>query len=98
MEKVFQTTLTEQELRQLIREEVEAANQRVINAADGFIDINGAAEYLKLKASYIYQLVHKTDIPFHKSGKKLLFKKSELESWDQKKKTAELNNQGPANQ
>jgi excisionase family DNA binding protein len=77
MRKVFSTNLTEVELRTLIREEVRAALYPV-NVPDEFIDISQAAEVLKLKRSYIYKLVNNKEIPFHKSGRKLLFKRSEL--------------------
>ena len=47
-----------------------------------FIDIDEAAEYLRLKKSYIYNLVHRKQIPFYKpNGKKIYFNKLELSSW-----------------
>ena len=47
-----------------------------------FINIVEASSYLRLKKSYIYNLVYKNKIPFYKpTGKKLLFKKSELNKW-----------------
>ncbi len=47
-----------------------------------FLNIDEAAEYLKLKKSYIYNLVYKNLIPFYKpTGKKLLFNKAELIEW-----------------
>jgi len=47
-----------------------------------FITINEASEYLRLKKSYIYNLVYKNIIPFYKpNGKKLYFNKLELSKW-----------------
>ncbi len=47
-----------------------------------FIDVNEASNYLRLKKSYLYNLVYLNQIPFYKpNGKKLYFKKSELSHW-----------------
>ena len=47
-----------------------------------FIDINEASNYLRLKKSYLYNLVYLKQIPFYKpNGKKLYFKRSELSRW-----------------
>lgn len=41
-----------------------------------------ACEYLNLSASYLYKCTHKQLIPFYKpGGKKIYFKRSELEAW-----------------
>jgi excisionase family DNA binding protein len=96
MDKLIQTTFTEKEFRKIIREEIERVHKRGSENPDLFIDAKGAALFLGLKQPYIYQLIHKTDIPHHKNGKKVLFKKSELEAWDQARKVIE-NNQGLAN-
>jgi excisionase family DNA binding protein len=46
------------------------------------LDLKQAAEYLKLRPSYIYSLVHQGKIPYHKpNGKKLYFFKHELNEW-----------------
>jgi excisionase family DNA binding protein len=90
MKKVFKTIYTDQELRQLIREEVKAVlsgeDQQVAGGEEGFINITQAADFLKLKTSYIYKLVHGNNIPFHKAGKRLLFKKSDLAEWVNKER------------
>ena len=50
--------------------------------ASEYIDMNQASDYLKLKKSYIYNLVYKNKIPFYKpNGKKLYFNKLELSDW-----------------
>lgn len=46
------------------------------------LDLNQAAEYLKLKPSYIYSLIHQKKIPHYKpNGKRVLFNKLELNEW-----------------
>lgn len=49
-----------------------------------FMGIEEASIFLKLKKSTLYQLVFKREIPFYKSTKKLLFKKSDLIEWVEK--------------
>ncbi|MCC8426945.1 helix-turn-helix domain-containing protein [Mucilaginibacter sp. UR6-11] len=86
MKTAFKTLLTEQQLRQLIREELKS----VISGEDvniggdnesGFITIDQAVEYLKMSKSAIYKLTMSGDIPKHKKGRRLLFVKSELAEW-----------------
>ena len=46
------------------------------------LDINQAAEFLKLKPSYIYSLIHQKKIPYYKPlGKRVYFNKLELNKW-----------------
>lgn len=49
-----------------------------------FMNIDEASSFLKLKKTTIYQMVFKREIPFYKSTKKLLFKKSDLIEWVEK--------------
>ena len=51
-----------------------------------FINIDEASKFLRLKKATIYQMVFKREIPFYKSTKKLLFKKSDLIEWVEKDK------------
>ncbi len=46
-----------------------------------WLDINGACDLLKLSKSAIYKRTMEQSIPFYKTGKKLLFKRSELEEY-----------------
>lgn len=46
-----------------------------------FLNIDEAAEYIKMKKSSIYQLVFQRKIPYCKRGKILLFNKAELVRW-----------------
>ena len=46
------------------------------------LDLNQAAEYLKLKPSYIYSLTHQKKIPYYKpNGKRVYFSRAELNKW-----------------
>lgn len=46
------------------------------------LDVNQAADYLKLKPSYIYSLIHKKKIPHYKpNGKRVYFNKIKLKKW-----------------
>ena len=56
--------------------------QLVENQDLELLDVNQAAEYLKLKSSYIYSLIHQKKIPYYKPlGKRVYFIKSELNKW-----------------
>lgn len=47
-----------------------------------FIDLDEAAKYLRLKKSYLYNLVYRKEVPFYKpNGKKIYFNKLELNNW-----------------
>ena len=50
---------------------------------DHFMTVNQLSEYLPEKPSKftVYGWVSRRTIPFHKEGKKLLFKKSEIDQW-----------------
>jgi excisionase family DNA binding protein len=56
-----------------------------------YMNAEEAAEFLKMKKSYIYQLRFQRKIPYHKRGKILLFNKAELVRWIEstKKETLE---------
>jgi len=46
------------------------------------LDLNQTAEFLKLKPSYIYSLIHQKKIPYYKPlGKRVYFIKAELIKW-----------------
>ncbi|WP_090534896.1 helix-turn-helix domain-containing protein [Mucilaginibacter sp. NFR10] len=86
MKHIIKATYTDQEFRQIIREEVQA----VLNAIPGMptieideplITVEQAAEKLNLVKGTLYNMVSQNKIPYYKSGKKVLFKWSELEKW-----------------
>jgi excisionase family DNA binding protein len=45
------------------------------------MNVQQVAEYLTLSVQTIYTLVHKMEIPNAKRGKRLYFKKSEIDDW-----------------
>lgn len=51
------------------------------HAAEAWIGVQQAAEYLACPPKRIYNLVHQAAIPFHKDGSRLLFRRSELDAW-----------------
>ena len=56
--------------------------QLIMNQNLELLDLNQAAEYLKLKPSYIYSLIHLKKIPYYKPlGKRVYFDKLELNKW-----------------
>ncbi len=55
------------------------------------LDVNQAAEYLKLQRSYIYSLIHQKKIPYYKPlGKRVYFNKLELNKWITESKTKSI--------
>jgi excisionase family DNA binding protein len=45
------------------------------------MDVKDLSEYLKLSVSAIYKLTSTSEIPHYKSGKRLYFKKEEIDEW-----------------
>ena len=90
MKQAFKTIFSEQDFRRIIREEVQAvlsgADQQIAGGGDdGFLNMDQVADLLKLSKSHLYKLTASNEIPFKKTGKKLLFKKSEVLEWYDKK-------------
>jgi excisionase family DNA binding protein len=86
MTKTIKTSYTDAEFRQLIRDEVQAVINNIpgmpaIKVNEGYLTVQQAADLIKLAKGTVYGLVHRNAIPYHKSGKRVLFKRSELESW-----------------
>lgn len=89
LKKYIKTNFSETDIRRFIREEVTAVlnNEPGLIAGsedEGFLNTDQAAEYIKLKKTTLYNLINQNKIPFHKSGKRVLFKKSELSDWIKK--------------
>lgn len=49
--------------------------------SDELMNVKGLAQYLKVKESWIYEKVHRKEIPFQKAGRFLLFKKKDIDLW-----------------
>ena len=45
------------------------------------MDIKDLAEYLKMSVSAIYKLTSSSEIPHYKSGKRLYFKREDINEW-----------------
>jgi excisionase family DNA binding protein len=48
---------------------------------DGFVDVDGAAEFLGLTRKAVYRLVERHQLPHHRAGGRLLFDRQELRAW-----------------
>jgi excisionase family DNA binding protein len=88
---------TSDELENLIQNSVRKAMSEQAGKTETpkteFLNLKEAAQYLNLANQTIYGLTSKNEIPFLKRGKKLYFKKSELENWineGKRKSVAEL--------
>ncbi len=46
-----------------------------------FMTIKQIAEYLTLSVATIYSMIHRMEIPNYKKGKRLYFKKSDIDAW-----------------
>jgi excisionase family DNA binding protein len=45
------------------------------------LDINQAARFLGLKPGTVYNMISRRTLPFHKVGRRVLFRQTELEAW-----------------
>lgn len=82
----FLTSFTEDELKLCIKDTViEALKEHSpsgnVIPSENIISINEASKLLNLALPTIYALTSKREIPFLKRGKKLYFKRNELEAW-----------------
>ena len=95
MEKVIITT--PEQLRELFRQELKIFAEELppsqLIIEDRWLDIDELIEYLpgKPAKATLYGYVSKGEIPSHKSGKRLVFLKSEIDKWlkSKRRKTAE---------
>jgi excisionase family DNA binding protein len=67
-------------------EELEALAQRIADVLedrrdDGFLNANGAAEYLGLSRKAVYALVERRKLPHHRPAGRLLLDRAELRAW-----------------
>lgn len=86
MDKLILSSLSESDLRNLVKEGV----MEVLSNGDfkqnlkqepEYVDIDGASRILMKAKQTIYTLVGKRQIPYYKQGKKLYFKSEELLKW-----------------
>ena len=71
-------------LAKLDRIENAIANLKITNPAPKMfapMNVREVSEYLKISVSSIYKLTSSSGIPHYKSGKKLYFKKEDIDEW-----------------
>ena len=89
MKNISLTQMSVPEFRNIIRQEIERAQTDNTGIPDRqrqpegkeILGVEGAADFLGLKRSAVYQKTHAGTIPYFKKGKKLYFRRSELLDW-----------------
>ena len=84
MTKIIVTT--KDELQEIIHESIKSAiseqnSQQQSEEPDRILSLKETATFLNLAQQTVYGFTSKQQIPFVKKGKKLYFRKSELEKW-----------------
>lgn len=84
-EQIF-LSITQTQLRQLIREETrramsEAGLLQALGRREELLNVEQAAKLLSLSISSLYRLTSRQQIPFFKKGKQLYFRREELVQW-----------------
>jgi excisionase family DNA binding protein len=51
------------------------------NQQDIIFDVKGLAKYLKVEESWVYQRIHKGELPHYKMGKYPRFRRSRIDEW-----------------
>lgn len=72
------------DLEKLIQDVVKSALNRADlerSVQEGFLDINETAKYLKIARQTLYGFTSQRLIPFIKKGKRIYFRKTDLENW-----------------
>ncbi len=54
--------------------------------------VNDVASYLKVKESWVYEKIHKREIPYHKAGKFPRFRKKYIDIWLNNPYSSKLDN------
>lgn len=73
-------------LKQAIKEVIKDSHDEPID--DEVMDIHEAARFLRFKVSTVHDKTFKREIPHFKTGKILLFKRSELRAWVESRRVA----------
>ena len=85
MSEIIITSVSKNEIKQLIEKAVEKAIRDELNnerkRTTDFLDVNEAAEFLGIAKATLYGKCCKLLIPHFKKGKKLYFDKAELLDW-----------------
>ncbi len=56
------------------------------------MDVKGLASYLEVKESWVYEKIHKKEIPFLKAGKFPRFRRKHIDIWLKNPYSSELDN------
>ena len=85
MEEMIITRLTIDELKEMLRAEMQAALASIPSiegaSQEDLLTASGACELLNIAQSTLYKLVHLRAIPCMKRGRKLYFSRRELTRW-----------------
>ena len=87
MEKITFTQLSVDDLKAIIREELKSyfmanpLNTKGSIPTDDFINIDQAAEFLRITKATIYSKVSRRELPSMKRGKRLFFSKEDLKGY-----------------
>lgn len=86
MEKTIMTSLTEADIKTLVKEALkELLGTGIIkgiqNNVPDLLDIKQAADFLRLKITTLYEKTSKRLIPHFKKGNKLYFERAKLVAW-----------------
>jgi len=86
MEKLILTNLSLEDLAAELAVKVldiqkQTYQQKELLHSDEYLTVEEASKIINLKVSTIYTLTCRKKIPYFKRGKKIYFRKSELEEW-----------------
>jgi len=83
MEKIIVTTPTELEalIQKFVSKAIKEQPEREQDRGSQTLSISEAANYVNLSPQTLYGFTSKRKIPFIKKGKKLYFKKDDLDKW-----------------
>ncbi len=90
--ELYRTLLLEmQDVERALDELTNVCSKIFIQSNNSFITANEAAKYLGCSAANIYKLTSNCEIPYYKpNGKKLYFKKNELDEWIEKSRVPSI--------
>lgn len=72
---------------QEVYDKLDQIEKQIKTSNESFLTAEETSKFLGFKLTYLYELTSKRIIPFYKpSGKKLLFKKTDLIDWIEKSK------------
>jgi excisionase family DNA binding protein len=74
-------SLPDEWLNEIARRVVALMGQAPTDDADPWMTVTEAAKHIRCTTSRIYKLVEQGSLPHHREGRRLLFKRSELDSF-----------------